>query len=332
MAHDDNRIEFFASCIAGFEPQLASELKSLRMRSVRPLKGGVAFFGTPLDGERACLWSRVASRVMAVVGRVNAGDAELLYAGVYGLPWEEVLAAGARIAVRASGVNDELRNTQFASLKVKDALCDRMRERTGARPDVDAHDPDVTIDVRVRDNRATVSLDLAGDSLYRRTYLDERDGSDAPLSCAYAAGLLLAADAPTRLRAGWGVFDPACDAGSVVCEAAGMAADAAPGLLRERWGFFGWVQHDAAAWDEELARADVCFEEGLARLLAGSSTGAGDAPDTDRVRIVGVSTSSPGIALARARLRRAGLRGVALPLSRRAGIAAAGGCVAVGIG
>lgn len=312
MVHEDDGIEFFASCIAGFEPQLALELKRIGVRRVRPLKGGVAFFGEPLDGERVCLWSRVASRVMAVVGRVNAGDADLLYAGIYALPWESVLVPGASIAVRASGVNDELRNTQFTSLKVKDALCDRVRERTGARPNVDAHRPDIAVDVRIRGNRATVSLDLAGESLYHRAYLDEHDGADAPLLCAYAAGLLVAAGAYERLREGWGVLDPASDAGFIVCEAADMAADAAPGLLRERWGFLGWAAHDAEAWDDELARADERFEAGVTRLLAGSSSkSANDMPDTSHVRIVGVSASSPAISTARGHLRRAGLRAVA---------------------
>lgn len=312
MTYQDNEIEFFASCVAGFEPWLARELEGLRIRRTRPLKGGVAFFGGAADGERVCLWSRLASRVTAVVGRVNAGDAELLYAGVRNLSWEDVLSEGASVAVRAHGTNGELRNTQFTALKVKDALCDRMRERTGARPDVDSHDPDVLVDVRVRERRATVSVDLVGESLHRRTYLDERDGPDAPLLCAQAAGLLAASDAGRRLREGWGVFDPASDAGYLVCEAAMMAADLAPGLLRERWGFFGWALHDDQAWADALDEADARFEAGLGALLAKSaSKKASDVPDLQHVRIVGASASSPAIARARGHLRRAGLRAVA---------------------
>ncbi|WP_165054472.1 MULTISPECIES: class I SAM-dependent methyltransferase [unclassified Adlercreutzia] len=308
----DNQIEFFASCLAGFEAALADELRTLRVRSIRPLKGGAAFLGRPIDAERVCLWSRVASRVTAVVGRVNAGDAELLYAGVYNLAWEDVLAPGASVAVRAFGTNAELRNTQFTALKVKDALCDRLRARTGERPNVSPHDADLLVDVRVRDRRATISVDLAGASLYHRAYFDGRDGEDAPLACARAAGMLVAAGAPERLAEGWGVLDPACDAGFAVCEAAGMAADAAPGLLRERWGFYGWAQHDDAAWSDELARADERLERGLERLLAGSSSeGPGGIPDPAHVRVVGLSTSSPAIARARAHLRNAGLRAVA---------------------
>ncbi|WP_165170969.1 class I SAM-dependent methyltransferase [Adlercreutzia sp. ZJ242] len=308
----DNKIEFFASCLAGFEAALADELRALRVRSIRPLKGGAAFLGRPIDAERVCLWSRVASRVTAVVGRVNAGDAELLYAGVYDLPWEDVLAPGASVAVRAFGTNAELRNTQFTALKVKDALCDRLRARTGERPNVSPHDADLLVDVRVRDRRATISVDLAGESLYHRTYFDGRDGEDAPLACARAAGMLVAAGAPARLAEGWGVLDPACDAGFAVCEAAGMAADAAPGLLRERWGFYGWARHDDDAWNDELARADERLERGLERLLANSSSeGPLGIPDPAHVRVVGLSTSSPAISRARAHLRNAGLRAVA---------------------
>ncbi|MDO4290977.1 MAG: class I SAM-dependent methyltransferase, partial [Eggerthellaceae bacterium] len=177
---------------------------------------------------------------------------------------------------------------------------------------VDAHAPDLMVDVRIRENRATVSIDLAGGSLYRRTYFDEHDGQDAPLACAFAAGVLMAAGAPARLREGWGLLDPACDAGFIVCEAALMAADAAPGLLRERWGFYGWAQHDDEAWGAELARADERFERGLERLLAeAGAQSAGSLPNGEHVRIVGLSSSSPAVTRARAHLRNAGLRAVA---------------------
>ena len=120
MAND--QLEFFATCPQGFEHILADELKRLRAQSVRPLKGGVAFFGTKVEGYRACLWSRIASRVLRVMGRVEAYSAEALYEGVKALPWATVVGDGATIAVTARGTNDALRNTQFAGLKVKDAV------------------------------------------------------------------------------------------------------------------------------------------------------------------------------------------------------------------
>lgn len=309
--NDAPEFEYFASCLAGLEPLLADELKSLKTRRVRPLGGGVAFFGNALAAERVCLWSRIAARVMLVAGRVDARDADTLYEGAVAIAWEDIVAGGASIAVRAHGTNEELRNTRFTALKVKDAVCDRLREQTGTRPDVDAQNPDIVIDVRVNERRATLSVDLAGDSLHKRSYLDERDGDDAPLGCAHAAALLESCGWRERFNEGWGLFDPVCGDGFVVTEAASVAADLAPGLLRERWGFFAWAAHSEKDWSGLLDEADERFDAGLARLLGGQAAVGNGAPDVDRVRIVGVSASSPSVARAREHLKRAGLRQVA---------------------
>lgn len=305
--------EFFATCPSGIEKLLADELHQLGVRKVRPLAGGAAFYGAPEAALRVCLWSRLAGRVNVVVGRVDASDAEALYAGVRALSWEEEIAVGASVAVRAHGVNEALRNTQFTALKVKDALCDRLVEVRGSRPDVDAHEPDALIEVRLRNNRATVAIDLSGRSLSRRSYLDERDGADAPVAVAQAAALLAALDAAELLRGGWGLLDPACDDGILVCEAAGALVDQAPGLARDRWGFRGWARAEEDVWDDLLAEADDRLEAGLVRVLGpeGPNTAASDAPDQHAVSIVGLSESSPAIARARQHLRAAGLRAVA---------------------
>ncbi len=313
MTSKKHEHEFFATCLPGVESLLSDELHGLAVRKVRPLVGGAAFYGSPETVLRVCLWSRLAGRVNVVVGRVDASDADALYAGVRNLAWEEVLAERASIAVRANGVNGELRNTQFTALKVKDAVCDRLAEARGARPDVDAQAPDALIEVRLRDDRATIALDLSGASLARRSYLQPEDGPDAPVAVAQAAALLAALGAPERLAAGWGFLDPACDDGILLCEAAGLLADQAPGLVRDRWGFAGWARFDAAAWDDLLAEADDRLEAGLARMLGaeGAASATVDAPDQRTVRIVGLSASSPAVARARGHLRAAGLRAVA---------------------
>lgn len=306
--------EFFATCLPGTESLLADELHGLGIRKVRPLAGGVAFYGAPFHGQRVCLWSRLAGRVNVVVGRAGASDAEALYAGVRALPWEDVLAPGASIAVRANGTNGALRNTQFTALKVKDAVCDRLAASRGARPDVDAHEPDALIEVRLRNDRVTVALDLSGRSLHHRSYLDAADGEDAPLAVAQAAALLAALGAAECLRGGWALLDPACDDGFLVCEAAALLVDQAPGLVRDRWGFTGWARADAEAWDDMLARADERLEAGLIAALGDAAAAAragSDAPDQQRVRVVGLSASSPAVARARGHLKAAGLRAVA---------------------
>lgn len=166
--HDTPRHEFYASCPEGFETALADELRGMGLRQVRPLKGRVAFAGSPADAERACLWSRLASRIFVVLGRFACADAEDLYEATRSIAWERILRAGATIAVTARGTNDELRNSHFAALRVKDALCDRMLEVEGRRPNVDTDDPDARISLTLRGNRASIQLDLSGDPLFKR--------------------------------------------------------------------------------------------------------------------------------------------------------------------
>lgn len=166
--HDTPLHEFYASCPEGFEAALADELRGMGLRQVRPLKGRVAFAGSPADAERACLWSRLASRIFVVLGRFACADAEDLYEATRSIAWERILRAGATITVTARGTNDELRNSHFAALRVKDALCDRMLEVEGRRPNVDTDDPDARISLTLRGNRASIQLDLSGDPLFKR--------------------------------------------------------------------------------------------------------------------------------------------------------------------
>ena len=166
--HDTPLHEFYASCPEGFETALADELRSMGLRQIRPLKGRVAFAGSPADAERACLWSRLASRIFVVLGRFACTDAEDLYEATRSIAWERILRAGATIAVTARGTNDELRNSHFAALRVKDALCDRMLEIEDRRPNVDTDDPDARISLTLRGNRASIQLDLSGDPLFKR--------------------------------------------------------------------------------------------------------------------------------------------------------------------
>lgn len=118
-------MEFYASCPEGFESALADELKRLGLSHVRRLKGRATFEGELEEGYRACLWSRLASRVFVVLGRFEAQDADELYDSVYDIAWETIIRPGATIAITARGVTEQLRNTRFSALRAKDALCDR---------------------------------------------------------------------------------------------------------------------------------------------------------------------------------------------------------------
>ena len=283
--------EFFARCASGFEDVLAGELRGLRARQVRPLKGGVAFAGEIKDAYRACLWCRTATRIQLVLARVGARDAAELYDGVAAIAWEQHVAPGATIAVHAHGENPNLRNTQFTALKVKDAVCDRLRRVRGERPDVDAKDPDFSIDVSLHKTKATLYLNLSGLSLHRRGYRQEGVQTEAPLKETLAAGILLAAGWRQTARAGSPFIDPMCGSGTLVVEAAMIAADMAPGILREKWGFEGWALHDDAAWADLLAEADDRLETGLATP----------------VRLLANDLDSAAVEIARANAKRAGV-------------------------
>ena len=282
-------MECVATCPAGFERALGRELEALGAGQVRPLKGQVSFQGGLADAYRACLWSRLASRVLVVLARVGAGGSDELYEGVAALPWEDHLLPGASLAVDAHGTNKSLRTTQFVALRAKDAIVDRLRARRGAAPRTDPAHPDLTVAVRLSGERAMVAVDLAGEPLFRRGYDSRSQARAAALRPDYAALLLQAGGwaagkkdagdgaAPAAGKKGAAPAGPAAPdpatlvalwpgQGSVLVEAAGMACDRAPGLLRARWGFARWAGHDEGAWQALLDEADGRAEEGAARM------------------------------------------------------------------
>lgn len=266
--------EYWAPCPHGIETLCGNELKAMGIPRVRPLRGGVAFHGTLEQGYRVCLWSRTASRVLLVLGRVDAADADALYLSIHDIPWEDHLKASGTLAVEAGGTNENLRNTQFTGVRTKDAICDRLRELSGQRPNVDTHHPDIRVNIALRGTKATVSLNLAGEALSRRGYhamtgkVGGRTRGEAVASLRenIAAGMLLAADWPAIAARGGCFVDPLCGSGTLGVEAAMMATDRAPGILRSRWGFDGWLGHDQDAWDSLLLEADERAEAGSGKL------------------------------------------------------------------
>ena len=261
-------MEFYASCPEGFESALADELKRLGLSHVRRLKGRATFEGELEEGYRACLWSRLASRVFVVLGRFEAQDADELYDSVYDIAWETVIRPGATIAITARGVTEQLRNTRFSALRAKDALCDRLAETTGRRADVNATDPDVHLLLSLRQRRASISLDLSGDPLFKRLPpAATRAGEGAHVLRPDYAALVLAQVGWTALcereltaddyenEALPTLVDASCAGGGLLLEAVNILTDRTPGAARERWGFEGWQLHDAALWEQLLAEA-----------------------------------------------------------------------------
>ncbi len=257
----------FAPCARGLEPLLAEELRALGVSRVDEARAGVAFTGGLEAGYRACLWSRLASRVLLRIAEVPAANEDELYASVYALPWEEHIGADSTLAVDfTASSRSPFTHTQYGAFKVKDAIVDRFRDRTGERPNVDTAAPDVLVNVASRTRSAVVSIDLSGEALHRRGYREAGIQVEAPLKETLAAAVLLVADWPAIAEAGGAFVDPLCGSGTLAIEAACIAGDRAPGLLRARWGFDGWLGHDEDVWHALLDEADERAEAAFGRI------------------------------------------------------------------
>lgn len=255
---------YFASCPKGLEYLLRDELVALGAEGVRESLAGVQFEGDIATAYRACLWSRLASRVLVPVAQFDAADEQALYDGIMAIDWSVHMAAHASLAIDAHTTMSKVSHSQFIAQRVKDAVVDQFRQRDGRRPDVDTDEPDLRIHVRLRRDRASVSIDLAGAPLHRRGWREQQ--GEAPLKENLAAAILLRGRWPQRYADGASLLDPMCGSGTLLIEAALMAADVAPGLRREYYGFLGWQQHDIAVWKALLDEARQRADEGLRQL------------------------------------------------------------------
>ncbi len=276
MSSSPEDLTLEASCPRGLADLLAAELASFGAFDLRERSTGVAFHGSLRVAYRACLESRLANRVLLEIARFEAADAEQFYGRARDLDWSRHLGADATLACDFSGRHPAITHTHFGALKLKDAVCDRLREATGSRPDVARERPSVRIHAHAHGTRITLALDLSGESLHRRGY--RSDAGEAPLKENVAAGVLLRAGWRELAAQGAEFLDPLCGSGTLVIEAALIAADIAPGLQRDYFGFPGWRGHDAGVWKEVRREAESRARLGRERvrrlLIRGSDRNA----------------------------------------------------------
>ncbi|MDX6022753.1 bifunctional 23S rRNA (guanine(2069)-N(7))-methyltransferase RlmK/23S rRNA (guanine(2445)-N(2))-methyltransferase RlmL [Scandinavium sp. V105_16] len=248
----------FASTARGLEELLKTELENLGATACQVVQGGVHFEGDTRLLYQSLMWSRLASRIMMPLTECKVYSDLDLYLGVQAINWTEMFNQDATFAVHFSGVNEEIRNSQYGALKVKDAIVDAFTRKNLPRPNVDKENPDVRINVRLNKEVAYISLDLSGEGLHLRGYRDAT--GIAPIKETLAAAIVM--------RSGWQpgtpMLDPMCGSGTLLIEAAMLATDRAPGLHRGHWGFSGWAQHDEAVWQEVKAEAQTRARAGLA--------------------------------------------------------------------
>lgn len=282
---------FFATTAKGMEAVLREELLQLGAAQIEERLAGAAFSGDLETAYRACLWSRVASRVLLPIATFSAPEPAALYEGVRAIHWRDHLHRGATLAVDCSTSRSGITHSHYGALKTKDAIVDQLRDLTGSRPSVDIARPSVRVNVRLHDDQATISIDLSGESLHRRAY--RQTGTRAPLKENLAAAVLLLANWPALARDGAPLLDPMCGSGTLPIEAAMIAADIAPGSAREYFGFLGWSGHDSRLWKRLRGEADERQERDPKKLP----------------RIHGYDVARDTVRAALANVERAGLAG-----------------------
>jgi len=259
----------FLPCAAGVEALLAEEIAALQPGlATLPARGGVALEGSAQLAMALNLGSRLAQRVLWRVAQAPYRSEHDLYALAHSLRWHDWITPRQTLRVDTTARNAPLKSLNFASLRIKDAVCDAMREHVGARPDVDTRNPDLSLQLHLDGNQASLYVDTSGEPLFKRGWRDSRAG-DAPLKETLAAAMLAAAGWRGRAEDG-PLLDPCCGAGTIAIEAAQIACGRAPGLERrfafERLAPFQPLQ---AAWRELLGSARARVHDSAVPVFAG---------------------------------------------------------------
>ncbi len=228
-------LEWFISCAKGLEPVLAAEVHGLGGQNIREAVAGVYAQAPQVFGLRLVLWSRVANRVIRLLGEFPVKTADDLYQQLVKQDWQAWIRPNQSLTVDFHGTNEFLRNTQFSAQRVKDAIVDRLSATMGARPNVDRKVPDIRFNCHLKPQGLSVGIDYGDGSLHWRGYRT-RSGA-APLKETLAAAILMRAGWPALAEEHGALVDPMCGTGTLLIEGAMMAADMAPGLRRKRCGF-----------------------------------------------------------------------------------------------
>jgi len=257
-------MQFFATCPKGIESLLAAELLTLGANAIKETRAGVSFQTELKTAYRICLWSRLANKILLVLNTQTVTDWHSIYEAAYTFPWQEHMTVDNTFALSVDLINAPVTNSQYAMQRFKDGIVDSWRSKTGTRPNVSLYQPDLHFQILIKQQTLTIHLNLSGDSLHRRGY--RLEGGSAPLKENLAAALLLRADWPNIAKQGGSLFDPLCGSGTLLTEAALIAGDIAPGLLRSTFGFFKWQEFMPATWKKLVTEAECRRAEGMKHI------------------------------------------------------------------
>ena len=239
----NQEFELIAKTFQGLEEVLAQELTELGASNIEIGRRMVSFTGDKAMMYRANFCLRTAIRILKPIKHFSAKTADEVYEAVKSIEWENYLDNMSSFAVDAVVFSNEFRHSKFVAYKVKDAIVDYFREKTGNRPSVRINNPDVSFNIHVAEDLCTLSLDSSGESLHRRGYRQEQ--VEAPLNEVLAAGMILM----TGWRGECDLIDPMCGSGTIPIEAALIARNIAPGVFRKEFGFEKWKDFDQELFD-----------------------------------------------------------------------------------
>ena len=251
---------FFATCAKGVEDLLKKELDQFAIPQIKLHTGGVSFGGGIDSAYRACLWSRVASRILLQLKEFTIDSDNDLYDEVMSIDWSTHFSEDETLAIDCFSSHTVVSNSHFATLRVKDAVVDQFVQKTEYRPSIEKDNPDIRINVYLSDKQCLIYLDLSGEALHKRGY--RLSAGSAPLRETLAAAMLYRAKWQSFYEKGLPFYDPMCGSGTLVIEAAMMAADIAPGLLRQKFGFHRWKQYDPQQWEAVRDEAKLRAKKG----------------------------------------------------------------------
>ncbi|MBG22018.1 MAG: bifunctional 23S rRNA (guanine(2069)-N(7))-methyltransferase RlmK/23S rRNA (guanine(2445)-N(2))-methyltransferase RlmL [Idiomarinaceae bacterium] len=248
---------YFATCAKGLEPLLFDELQQLGLTEVQQTVAGCRFESDIEGAYRACLWSRLASRVLLKLGNCEVGrDLDRVTRAISETLWHEHFNVEQSFVVSFTGQNQQVRHTQFGAQMVKDGIVDHFREQGLGRPNVDREAPDIRVHAHLHKDQLTWYLDLVGEPLHRRGYRLEQGA--APVRETLAAAIALRAGVTTSTEV---LADPFCGSGTLLLEAAMLVLDHAPGLRRTAWGLQRWRQFQPQIWQQLINEAEQRFAQ-----------------------------------------------------------------------
>ena len=238
-----NEFELIAKTFMGLEPVLAKELTQLGANNVEIGRRMVSFTGDKEMMYRANFQLHTAIRILKPIAKFKAASADDVYEEIKKIDWSQYIEKGKTFSVDSVVYSEEFRNSRFVTYKVKDAIVDQFREKTGTRPNISVSNPDIRLNIHIAETTATLSLDSSGESLHRRGYRQE--SVEAPLNEVLAAGMIL--------MTGWhgetDFIDPMCGSGTLAIEAALIAHNMSPGVFRKEFAFEKWPDFDAELFD-----------------------------------------------------------------------------------